>query len=151
LKKDIITLHHSIYVNKPKAEVWDFTQDYSKRMEWDKSVLEANVIQTLPQRIVRLKTRGNTVMTFVYKLDDRPNKTSLAIKEIESKWIEGGGGSWSYEEDNGGTLWSQTNTLIFKSSLMVRLILPIIRLVFQRQMKTSMQRAKLILESQGQK
>ena len=146
MKKFSITVHHSIYINKPKADVWDFTQDYSKRTVWDKSVLEAIIIQSTPQRIVRLKTRGNTTMTFVYKLDDRPNKTSLAIQDIESKWIEGGGGSWSYEDKSGGTLWSQTNTIIYKRGLLIWLCLPSLKLIFNYQMRIAMARAKMIIE-----
>jgi len=34
-RKISITIHHSIYIQKPREIVWDFTQDYSHRAEWD--------------------------------------------------------------------------------------------------------------------
>jgi hypothetical protein len=74
MKKINITIHHSIYINRPREAVWDFTQDYSLRTEWDKTVIEAKVLQTTPRQIVELKTSGNTMMTFVYKVNDRPIK-----------------------------------------------------------------------------
>ena len=46
------------------------------------------------------------MMTFVYKLDDRPHKTSLAATEIESPIIESAGGSWTYEDQSDKTLWT---------------------------------------------
>src|SRR5947209_2271807 len=101
--KNEITIKHSIAIAKSKEVVWNFTQDYSKRMSWDSAVLETSVLQSEPQRIVKLKTKGRTTMTFMYKLDDKPNKTSLVAREIESPIIESAGGSWMYEEDHTGT------------------------------------------------
>jgi hypothetical protein len=117
VNKNQITFRHKIFIPKPLEVVWDFTQNYDLRPGWDKSIIEAKVIQTLPHRIVRFTTRGNITIVFEYKLDDRPNKTSLAIKETNSKWIIGGGGSCAYEGENGGTWWSQTNTIIWSPEL----------------------------------
>jgi hypothetical protein len=141
-----ITIQHSLYIQKPREAVWDYTQDYTHRSEWDKSVLEATVLQTTPHRIVKLKIRGGSTTTFVYKLDERPNKTSLAMKEIESKWIKGGGGSWNYEDQNGGTLWSQTNTLVFKSGILSWFFQPSLKYIFRHQMRMAMTRVKIIME-----
>lgn len=146
MKKITITIHHSIYINRSREVVWDYTQDYSHRPDWDKTVIEATVLQTTPQKIVELKTSGNTIMTFIYKLNDRPNKTTLAIHEIQSKWIDGGGGSWKYEDQQGGTLWSQTNALILKSNIFLVIFRPVITFIFKNQTRQSMERAKKILE-----
>jgi Polyketide cyclase / dehydrase and lipid transport len=139
-------IHHSIYINKPKSEVWDFTQDYDNRNRWDSSVLEAKVLQTLPHRIVKLKMKSNTEMTFIYKLDDRPNKTTLAATEIQSPIIEAAGGSWNYVEQNKGTLWSQTNTIIFKKKFLSFLRLPFYKFVFTQLTKQAMRKAKKLIE-----
>ena len=85
-------------------------------------------------------------MTFVYKLDNRPNKTTLAIKKIESPLIEGGGGSWSYEEWEGTTLWTQRNTLVFKNKMHVVLLLPLYRWMLKLQTTAAMRNIKKILE-----
>src|SRR5438477_1864130 len=112
-----ITFRHSIVVSKPREVVWDFTQNYDKRTTWDSAVLETSVLQTEPNRIVKLRTKGRTTMIFVYKLNERPNKTSLAAREVTSSFVESGGGSWTYEDQGENTLWTQTNTIIFKRNL----------------------------------
>lgn len=86
-------------------------------------------------------------MVFEYKLDDRPNKTSLAIQETNSKWIIGGGGAWTYEQKNGGTLWTQTNTLILQASVFIRFMLPVLQLLFQIQTRSAMQNVVRRLQS----
>jgi hypothetical protein len=146
MSRNSITIHHSIYIDKSKADVWDFIQNYENRKLWDDSVLEASVLQTSPARMVKLKMKGNTEMTFIYKLDDQPNKTTLLAKEIRSPIIESAGGSWNYEEQNNGTLWSQTNTIIFKKKFLSPLLLPFYKFVFTYLTKQAMQKAKKMIE-----
>ena len=86
-------------------------------------------------------------MTFVYKLDDRPHKTTLAAREIHSSLIKSGGGSWSYEQVVNATLWTQTNTLGFHSNLLNRILLPLYKRILLLQTQRAMLRAKRILES----
>ncbi len=146
MSRNSITITHSVFINASPDQVWDFTQDYSKRASWDDTVLEAKVLQTVPHREVWLKLKGNSEMTFVYKLDDRPNKTSLVAKDVKSSFIIGGGGFWKYESKNGGTLWTQTNTLVLKPSFGIKLFLFLIRFTMSKQMKTAMIRAKGLME-----
>jgi hypothetical protein len=133
-------------VNKPKEVVWDFTQDYENRTKWDSSVLEAVVVQTIPNRIVKLKMKGNTHMTFIYKLDDRPNKTSLVAREVESSMIESGGGSWTYEDESGATIWSQTNTIVLKNNFLLTLSLPFLKWIPEGETRRAMNKGKKIME-----
>lgn len=144
--KHAITLHFSVSVRKPREAVWDFTQDYSLRMKWDKSVIEATVMNATTPRTVRLRMRGGTSMTFVYKQDEKPYKTSLAAIDVQSSIIQSAGGSWRYEENDHGTLWSQTNTLVFRNTPLVRLLLPVLKWSVSRQIKRSMRNAKQIME-----
>ena len=144
--KNEITIKHSILISKPRELVWDFTQDYSKRKTWDKAVLETEVLQTEPNLIVKLRTKGKTTMTFVYKLLDKPNKTSLVAREIESPLIESAGGSWTYEEHQNGTLWTQTNTIRFKKNFILPILLPVFRSLFQNQTEKAMKKAKAMME-----
>jgi len=145
MKKVTITIHHSILINKSKEETWDYTQDYAHRTDWDSTILKAEVLQERP-RIVSVKFKGGIELTFVYKLYDRPNKTSLALQDIKSRWIIGGGGSWNYQEINGGTLWAQTNTLIFKPGFLNAIFIPLFKLRWKREIQISMLRAKRNLE-----
>ena len=140
-------IKQSIFINKSKEEVWNFTQDYNNRPNWDNSVIEATVIQSLPNRIVKLKMKGNTIMTFEYKLDDKPNKTSLVARKIKSPLIEKAGGSWSYEDLKGGTLWKQTNSIEIKDKFFLRLVKPFLKTFIQLQTRQAMTRAKKMLEA----
>ena len=147
MSKTSITVTHSLFVELPREKVWDFTQDYKLRSTWDDSIVEANVIETSPRLVVRLRTNVNIIMVFEYKLFDKPHRTTLAIKETNSNWIIGGGGSWLYENEGGGTLWTQTNTLIFNPAKPIKLILPIIKFIFLLQTKSAMKKAAKILKN----
>jgi hypothetical protein len=142
-----ITIRHSILIAKPRELVWEYTQNYDNRTAWDSSVLEATVLQTTPNRIVKLKMKGNTTMAFIYKLDKRPYKTSLVAKEITNPLIVNAGGSWIYEVQNEKTLWTQTNTIVFKQTFLLKLLLPIYRLIFSWSTKIAMKKAKEKIEN----
>ncbi|MDP4237338.1 MAG: SRPBCC family protein [Bacteroidota bacterium] len=144
--KNEITIKYSVRVAKPREFVWDYTQDYSHRTEWDSSVLEAHVVQNEPNRIVTLRTKGRTSMMFVYKLDDKPNRTTLVAREIESPLIESAGGSWQYVDDDGGTLWTQSASIRFKKNFFLPILLPLYRMMFQAQTQGAMKKAKAIME-----
>lgn len=128
--------------------VWDYTQNYAHRTEWDNSVLSAEEIQTFPNRMLRLQMKGNTAMTFVYKLDDRPNKTSLKAIDIQSRYISSAGGSWTYEEQNGITNWTRTDTIIFNDLRFFIVYRFIMKWLIAMQIKASMRNVKSILEQQ---
>ena len=149
MKENGITIRHSILIARPREVVWDYSQNYDNRTLWDPSVLEATVLQSTPNRIVKLKMRGNTTMTFVYKLDERPVKTTLIAKEVNSAIIERAGGSWSYEEKNDGTLWTQTNSIESKNNFFAKAIFPLLKLILVRQTKQAMKNMKNILEANG--
>lgn len=146
MKNYSITIRHSIFVRKKPETVWDFTQDYNLRPKWDNSVLEAQLVQTTPYRTVHLTMKGSTTMTLVYKLDDRPHKTTLAAKEVVSPMIASAGGSWAYLEKDGGTVWTQTNTIVLKNKLLLLCLKPFLRWGFKRQTKESMSHAKKLME-----
>ena len=92
----------SIWVACPPGEVWDYTQDFTRRTEWDAGIAEATILQQDPRR-VRVKVAGLGRMTVVYQLDRRPERTSAAFVDVESAWVSGGGGSWEYEAADGGS------------------------------------------------
>ena len=147
MKPNTITIKHAIIISKPRELVWDYTQDYSNRPAWDFTIINAEVLQTSPNRIVRLNAKGNTCMTFHYKHDERPCKTSLIAKEIVSPLIESAGGSWTYDKIGRGTLWKQTNTIVFKKHLLSRLMLPFYKWALERQIRHAMKKAKHRMET----
>lgn len=147
MKPRTITIKETILISKPREVVWDYTQNYNNRTVWDNSVIETMVLQTEPNRIVKLRLRGNTTMIFYYKLYDRPRKTTLVAKEITSSFIESAGGSWSYDGQDGATQWTQINTIVFKPTSFLKFLLPIYKLIFSTQTKRAMKNVKHEIEN----
>ena len=146
MRKNEFAIRHSIVINKPKEVVWDYTQNYDNRTAWDSSVLAATVLQTTPNRIVKLKMIGGTSMTYVYKLDDRPNKTTLVAREVTSPIIASLGGTWIYEDQDNQTRWTQAGSVILKKQFLAMLMLPICKMAFTMFTKKAMQKAKHQIE-----
>ena len=141
-----VTVKESIWIAAPIEAVWDFTQNYAHRREWDDSILEAEVVQEEPARLVRIRAAGGVRFTAKYTLFRRPHKTSLAMVGVRSSWVSGGGGSWLYEEKDGGTLWTQTNTLSIKHPIVYWLLRPVLTWQLRKSTRRSMQKAKALLE-----
>lgn len=144
--KNQIAIHQSILIHHSREVVWDFTQNYDLRTEWDRSVLQATVMQNSPNRMVKLKMKGNTTVTYLYKLDERPNRTTLAACDITSPFIKNLGGSWTYETHNGQTRWTQKGTIILKDTYLLRVLNPVFRFLFNYRTKIAMRKAKRLLE-----
>ena len=142
-----ITVTESIHVRVAPAALFDFTQDYTRRVKWDASLLECVVLETRPVPRVRIRARGGLRAVFQYRQFERPRRTSLAMEEVESAWVEGGGGSWSYEESDGGTLWTQTNTLIVRDGWWRALFVSLIRANLRLATRRALARAKAMAES----
>jgi hypothetical protein len=149
MSRNRVTVQESIFIDKPKERVWDFTQNYALRMQWDKNVLATELLETEPHRKIKLKLRGRSSLVFVYKLDDRPNKTTLATEDVNSRFMVGAGGYWTYTDQEGGTFWTQSNTVIFKNHWLFSLLLPLLKLLLDRQTRKAMRKAKWLIEHAG--
>ena len=145
-------MHHvavaeSIFVDASPEVVFDFTQDYARRREWDANVLAAEVLATAGPPRVRLRLRGGVSCLFEYKVFDRPARTSLAMTEVRSPFLCGGGGAWTYEPRNGGTWWSQHNTIAFRNRFVHWCLGGLARWQLARSTRRAMARAKQMLEA----
>lgn len=143
-----VTVTESLFVAASPEVVWDYTQDYGHRTEWDDSILEAEVLQEPPELLVRIRAKGGLRFKNKYTLFRRPNRTSVTMVDVKPAWVSGGGGSWVYEEQNGGTLWTQTNTLSFSNPVIYRLLGGIMKWRLRSSTRKSMQEAKLVLEGE---
>ncbi|HRO43579.1 MAG TPA: hypothetical protein PL009_12150 [Flavipsychrobacter sp.] len=141
-----ITFTEKIVIERTKEQVWDYTQNSDLITEWDKTVLEATTLEQSP-KTVKLKMKENVSITYVYKLENRPNKFSLTYRKVESSVIEHGGITGTFEERSGTTLWIQTCTMVFKRGLFMGLRLPYYRWKYGLQIRKAMQNAKEILEN----
>lgn len=140
-----ITVDHHIVVAKSPEAVWDYTQDWTRRTEWDRSVVKVEILSESP-RIIRVQSRGGGSFDVTYKQADRAKKTSLAMTSFTSFWFRGGGGSWKYEATETGTTWSQRNTLILRDGWLGSLFAPFFRWILRRATMDGMSRARAILE-----
>lgn len=142
-----ITVEESIFIAQPTEVVYDFTQDYSKRPLWDSLIKEATVVETTPHRIVTTVAKDGSTMTLRYQQEDRPHKTSLAMTDVVSQMMESGGEvSWEYEEQDGGTLWTQVNKIVLKDAMWAKLMLPVATKYFKDKTLQAMQKAKEMME-----
>src|SRR5687767_13937549 len=119
------TATESIWVKRSPEEVFDYTQDYSTRTDWDPTVKSAKVLSEDPRR-VQVVMEGIGPLVIEYKLFRRGERTSAAFSDVGSRLIAGGGGSWSYEARDGGTDWTETSTLEFRNALVGRLFAPLL-------------------------
>ena len=144
-ERRVITVTESIHVARAPESVFDYTQDYGRRTEWDKAIAVATPLGTEP-RSARVTIPHLGSMTVVYKLDRRPVRTSAAFVDVDSRWITGGGGSWEYEAVEGGTRWQQTNTLELKPGWLSRIFASRIERSLRMATQRSMAEAKRRLE-----
>ena len=147
-ERNLVTVTEAIWVDRPPEAVFDYTQDYARRTEWDAGISEASVVATSP-RTARVTVAGLGRTTVVYRLDRRPERTSAEFQDFESRWITGGGGSWRYEPEAGGTRWTETNTLELRRTWLLRLLAPIIAWNVRRSTRRAMAEAKRRLEAES--
>ena len=149
MRRQTVTVSHSVHVKRSPEEVFDYTQDYSTRSDWDPDNSDSEILSEEPRRI-RSTIKGIGSVVVEYKLFRRPERTSAAFIEVNSRVVTGGGGSWSYAASEGGTDWTQNNTLELKPGALSRLLGPIVRRSIASSMRKSMATAQAIMESQSQ-
>ena len=146
MARQTVTVSHTVHVDRSPEDVFDYTQDYSKRSTWDPDNADSVLLSEEPRRI-RSTIKGVGSAVVEYKLFRRPERTSAAFTEVNSRYVTGGGGSWSYAAKDGGTDWTQINTIELITGFMSRLLAPIVRRSLASSMGKSMAAAKSIMES----
>ena len=141
-----LTIRESIEVARPPDVVFDFTQDYGRRPEWDATVLRATVLEAEPPR-VEVQLAGGVRAVFEYRLFRRGLRTSMAMNDVSSWWMAGGGGSWDYEATPGGTRWTATNSIVLRSGLLNWLIGPRVERQARSALRDAMRKAKVMMEA----
>jgi hypothetical protein len=141
-----VTVEETVTISKPREKVFEFTQDWSRRQEWDESVVAA---VPLPGEERAYRVRGAAGVSFEarYKLFRAPERTSLAMEKVVPEIFTGGGGSWDYAAEGRDTRWTQTNTLTLSDGLVSRIIAPIMRWQLRAATRKAMLRAKKLLET----
>jgi hypothetical protein len=145
-RRRLVTVTEAIWVARPRETVFDFTQDYARRPDWDAGITAATVLRDEP-RAVRVSIRGLGDATVEYRLFRRPERTSAAFVDVDSPWIMGGGGSWDYRPVDGGTMWEQTNSFELKRPALLGFLAPFFERSLCRAMRRAMAEAKRTMES----
>jgi hypothetical protein len=148
-----ITVRESVHVEASPDRVWDFTQDWSRRAQWDAAVKDARPDADHRDGAPAYRVRGSGGAEFVarYKLYERPRRTSLEMTDLRSWLVKGGGGSWSYEADGAGTRWTQTNTVVLRDGFLGALLRPLVLWQLARITQDAMIQAKKLIEREAQK
>lgn len=144
--KNSITISQTVCIEATPEAVWDFTQNFNNRTTWDDSIISVEVVSEAAPKKVRIKSKGGLETTLVYKQENRPHKTSLAMKDTKSFFIKGGGGSWKYQKQDAGTLWKQTNTIILKNVFVRFFLGKYIKSILEKETLKSMLKAKQYIE-----
>lgn len=142
-----LTIRASLVIDRPPESVWDFTQDFTQRSAWDSAIHRARVVVAGPVPRVEVEGAAGFKAVLQYRQFERPLRTSLALEEVRSPLVAGGGGSWSYERLGAATRWTQHNTVVLRDSFVAKLAAPLLRWQFERATLRAMRRAKARLES----
>ena len=141
-----VTVSETIHVDRSPEAVFDYTQDYATRTDWDDQIQRAEVLSEEPRRI-RITARGLGTFTLEYRLFRRGDRTSAAFVDLDSAFFSGGGGSWRYEARDGGTDWTQTNTLELRRPRLLGWLAPVVEWNLRNGTRRAMARARAIMES----
>jgi hypothetical protein len=141
-----ITVTETIHIMEPPEVVFDYTQDYRTRADWDPGISEATLLGESPRR-ARVEVPRLGRFTVEYQLFRRGDRTSAAFTDVDSAWISGGGGSWRYEAGAGGTDWTQTNTFELRHPRLLGWLSGLFEGNLRSSMRRAMANAKSILET----
>jgi hypothetical protein len=140
-----VAITESVEVARPPEAVFDFTQDYGRRTSWDATVVRADVLERDPPRL-RVELAGGVSAVFQYRLFRRPERTSMAMVDVRSWWMEGGGGSWQYVATPTGTRWTATNSITLRSGPLGSLLRPLVVRQARSALRAAMRRAKKLMQ-----
>lgn len=85
-------------------------------------------------------------MKFLYKVSDKPNKSTLAMADIRSFLFCGGGGSWTYAPIGKGTIWTRVDSLALKQPFCNMFLRPIVSRQLRLKIRHAMMTAKKMIE-----
>jgi Polyketide cyclase / dehydrase and lipid transport len=57
--RHVVSVTESIWVARPPEAVWDYTQDFTRRTEWDAGIADASILEQEPRtvRVTEAKRR----------------------------------------------------------------------------------------------
>ncbi len=146
------TIKHEIEINSSQEDVFDLTQNYSKRLEWDPYLIEAYLMNGAKSPAVGVeslcKNHSGSAMVSKYISFNRPNVAAVSM--TKGPWIlKRFSGAWNVKY-----LSESSSRLVFTYNFELRggiigsLFLPLAISKFSKDMKARLVAIKHFLESQ---
>ncbi len=142
-----ILIRHAVLVPAPMDDVYVFTQDFDRRSTWDLSIRTATVLDTSPDRRVRVRIRGGHEAVLVYRTERAESEhgaatraTSVAMTEVRSWLLQSGGGVWTYEDRGAATHWTQVMRVQLRRRFLTIPLRPLVAWTLRREVRRSMSR-----------
>jgi ribosome-associated toxin RatA of RatAB toxin-antitoxin module len=135
----------SILINASSEKVFDFTQDYSKRLQWDTFLQKADLIEGATQAGMGVKAyceaRNGIGMVTEYVSFNRPKAT--AIKMTKGPYLfKSFLGSWNFKETN-----DQKTEVIFLYSFTLRFPFNLFNFFIKRNLQNNVKQRLLDLKT----
>lgn len=144
------TIRHELEIACPQESLFDLTQDYTRRLEWDPYLVEARLLHGAETAAIGVdsccKNRSGSSMVARYISFNRP--TVAAVTMIEGpKILERFSGAWNVRKlDEHHSMLTFTYNFTLRGGAIGRLFTPIASQVFSRDMKTRLVAIKAFAE-----
>lgn len=140
-----VTAAAEVTIAAPPETVFDFTQDWSRRSEWDP---EAPARRTSPaRRGGRARTRRGATIAFAHVVDERPRRVVVESESVERGGpIVAAGGSATYEPDGEGTRYRLEMRVTVGGGVMAKMIAGVAKGELERAVRAAVANAKAALE-----
>ncbi len=147
------TIKHQIEIKQNQADVFDLTQDYSKRLEWDTYLSEAYLLggaKTADVGVDSLcKNKSGSIMISRYISFNRPNVAAVTLVKgpfILSRFS----GAWNIKRiDDMKYLLIFTYHFELKGGFFGKILLPIVTYLFSKDMKKRLISIKSYIENKN--
>lgn len=137
-----IRVRKSIVIARPVSEVWRFAHSLRYFQFLYSFITNVDLLMDYP-RLLRLTLRGRRLATVRYVVNNPPVKADYIVKGI-SRWIVdyiAVANSYRYNDEN-ITTWSQTVTVVFRSSMIRMMLGPIVKVYLLRRLSLNMKKTR---------
>ena len=144
------TIKHQIEINLNQTDLFDLTQDYSRRLDWDSYLSEAYLLNGAKFADVGVdsfcKNKSGLVMISRYISFNRPSVAAVTM--IKGSFILSRfSGAWNVKKiDEMNSILIFTYNFELKGGFLGRLILPIVAYFFSNDMKKRLSAIKNYVE-----
>lgn len=127
--------------------VFDYTQDWSRRRDWDPEVIAAELVPGSPRR-ARVRMRRGATIVLRHDVDERPTRVEVTSESLEGGGpIAGAGGSAEYVADGDGTIFRLTMSVTLGGGLMAKMVAGVAKGELDRAVRQAVQNAKAAIEA----